>query len=155
MKVKFIRWLGYIIPVIESSTRMKIYYYLLTQNRPVSIRKIQQDLGLSTPSLVLYHIRKLKEEGYITEVPEGYIVNKVILEDYIKIKSKIIPKSLFLSSFYITAILITAIFFFYSPKIAVIYSIIILAVGASISLYDYLNKRNRFEIIPKRKEKNL
>ena len=43
-------------------TTWKVYKYVL-ENGPTGIREIQKSLRLSTPSLVLYHLNKLEQEG--------------------------------------------------------------------------------------------
>lgn len=123
---------------------MKIYFYILSQGKPVGIRKIQRELGLSTPSLVMYHIKKLKEQGYISETPDGFVVSKVILEDYIKVKNSVIPKSLFNSSFIITGLLLSIVIYLTSgPSTSAFYSMIILAVAGTLNLLEALKKRSK------------
>jgi predicted transcriptional regulator len=87
-------------------TTLKIYNYMLKQKRPVKLTKIQRDLNISSKSLVHYHLKKLVEEGLVKEVDEGYVVSKVVLEDYIKIRSMILPYSIFLASFFVTSLVI-------------------------------------------------
>ncbi|AEB94362.1 winged helix-turn-helix domain-containing protein [Metallosphaera cuprina] len=69
-----------------TGTRRKIYYYLMKQRGPVPLRRIQRELDLSSPSLALYHLKKLEENGLVKETEEGYIVAKIVLEDYIRVK---------------------------------------------------------------------
>jgi len=128
-----------------NNTRMRIYYYLLTQAKPVPIRKIQRDLGISTPSLVLYHIRRLKEMGYVRETEDGYVVNKVVLEDYVKIRHALIPKVFFMASFLLTALILTWTVLRPHGEIALIYSSLVMGVGGVINTYEAIKKRSKLK----------
>jgi hypothetical protein len=59
---------------------------------------------LSSPSLATYHLSKLEETGLLKKESDGFIVNKVILEDSIRIKRFLIPRFLFYSFFAILAL---------------------------------------------------
>lgn len=124
-----------------NSTRMKIYYYLLKQKKPVPIKKIQKDLKISSVSLVYYHIRKLEEEGLVKETPEGYIVQKVILSEFIRIKNYVIPLSAFWASFFVSSLILMITFLVINKPLAgEIFGIIISAIASAIFIYDILKK---------------
>ncbi len=40
---------------------LAIYFFLLGQTEPISGREIQRRMGISSPSLALYHLKKLEE----------------------------------------------------------------------------------------------
>ncbi|BDB98994.1 transcriptional regulator [Saccharolobus caldissimus] len=128
-----------------TGTAKKIYYYLLKQRKPAGIRKIQKDLNLSSPSIVSYHIRKLMEEGLVKEVENGYVVAKVIVEDYVKFKNTIIPRSLFLASFFLTSLVILIYLIFYHPFSAEIFSLIIISIATGTTIYDVIKKYRKLK----------
>jgi predicted transcriptional regulator len=66
-------------------TTYKVYRYILKQNRPVGISDVQKGLGLSSPSVSQYHIRKLLQLGMIREEQSGYVIDKMVLENIIRI----------------------------------------------------------------------
>lgn len=76
-----------------SPIQKKIYNYLSECAEKPTIRKIGQDLGISSPSLVISHIRKLEKMGYIKYHPKEvgiqpivtYSFKKVITKDYYQI----------------------------------------------------------------------
>jgi len=79
----------------------------------VGIHEVQNGLGLSSPSVAHYHIRKLVEEGLVKEGQSGYLVDKVLFENMIRIKKSIIPVqaaylTLFLSSLAVLLIFLRA-----------------------------------------------
>jgi predicted DNA-binding transcriptional regulator len=67
-------------------TTYRIYRYMLKQGRPMGISDVQRALGLSSPSVSQYHIRKLLRLGLIREEQEGYVIDKVVLESVIRIR---------------------------------------------------------------------
>jgi hypothetical protein len=64
---------------------------MLKQREPVGISEIQRGVGLSSPSVSQYHVRKLLQLGLIREEQGGYLVDKVILENVIRIRRVSIP----------------------------------------------------------------
>ena len=56
-----------------SGTTLKVYAYLVSRGEPVGPREITRALGLSSPSLAYYHLRKLEELGFVRRESEGYI----------------------------------------------------------------------------------
>ncbi|WP_338603819.1 winged helix-turn-helix domain-containing protein [Sulfolobus tengchongensis] len=128
-----------------TGTARKIYLYLLRQRRPVGIRKIQKDLNLSSPSIVSYHIKRLMEEGLVKEVDEGYVVAKIILEDYIRFKNVIIPRSLFLSSFLISSLAILIYLIFLHPFSADVFSLVVIFIITIITIFDVIKKYKKLK----------
>jgi DNA-binding transcriptional ArsR family regulator len=127
-------------------TRRKIYYYILKQKNAVSIRKIQRDLNLSSPSLVQYHLKKLEEDGLIKETEKGYVVSKVVLSDYIKFANFLIPISAFLASFFLTSLIILLLFLRTHIIAAQVFSDIIISISAAIFMYDVIKKYREIKI---------
>ncbi len=80
-------------------TSLDVYRYLLKNGKPVGVREMQRALSLSTPSLAAYHLDKLEEAGLIKKENGNYVINKVVLEDCIKISRFLIPRYLFYSVF--------------------------------------------------------
>lgn len=91
-------------------TTWKVYKYVL-ENGPTGLRAIQKSLRLSTPSLVLYHLNKLEEEGIIKKDEQGYTATKILLRNRVKVKRWLVPRYFFYSLFMIAAIIVqTSIF---------------------------------------------
>ncbi|AWR97028.1 helix-turn-helix domain-containing protein [Acidianus sulfidivorans JP7] len=127
--------------ISSNSTRKKIYYYLLKQKSPVNIKKIQKDLNISSVSLVYYHIRKLEEEGLVKETDEGYVVEKVVLSEFIRLYNHVIPTSVFWASFFISSLFLMIIFLILNrPLDGEIFGIIIVSITSAIFINDILKK---------------
>lgn len=80
-------------------TTLEVYRFLLKSNKPVGAREVQKALDLSTPSLAVYHLSKLEDVGLLKREDGGYAINKVVLEDGIKISRFLIPRFLFYAIF--------------------------------------------------------
>lgn len=83
---------------------LKVYKFVLRSDRPVGIREVQRALSLSSPTLALYHINKLEEAGLIKKESNGYIVDRVILENLIRFRRILIPRNFFYMMFLITSL---------------------------------------------------
>ena len=58
---------------------------------PVRLHQLQKDLGLSSSSVAEYHVGKLLRMGLIRESEEGYVTDRVIVENMIRIRRTVIP----------------------------------------------------------------
>ena len=72
-------------------TTYHVYRFMLKQRQPVGISDIQRGIGLSSPSVAQYHVRKLLQMGLIREEQGGYLVDKVVFENVIRIRRVSIP----------------------------------------------------------------
>ncbi len=87
-------------------TALDVYRFLLKKNKPVGVREVQRALGLSSPSVATYHLTKLEELGILKKDASGYSVNKVLLEQSIKINRFLVPRYLFYTIFAVAVLLI-------------------------------------------------
>jgi hypothetical protein len=84
--------------VLKGSTR-EVYRFLLKSGKPVGTREIQRALNLSSSSLAAYHLTKLEEAGLLKKENGSYVVDKVVLEDCVKVSRFLIPRFLFYAIF--------------------------------------------------------
>jgi DNA-binding transcriptional ArsR family regulator len=125
----------------SNETRKKIYYYLLKQGKPIGLKKIQRDLGISSPSLVHYHLKRLEEQGLVKETPEGYVINKVILSEFVKIANHLIPISAFWSSFFLTSLALEIILLLTGKIIdSAVFGSIIVGISSALSVKELIKK---------------
>lgn len=99
-------------------TDLYVYRYLLKVGKPVGIRELQRALQLSSPSVAQYHLVKLERAGLIRKEQGNYVVHKVTLENFIKIRCFLVPKNLFYS-FFAAVILIFDLAFLSQENLAV------------------------------------
>ena len=90
---------------------LRVYKYAIKQNKPVGVREVQRALKFKSPTSASYHLVKLEEAGLLKQTTEGYIVEKMVLENYIKLRRMLISKYLLLSLFFATALIIEIMIF--------------------------------------------
>ena len=85
---------------------LQVYRFIIRKNGPARVREIQRSLGFSSPSLVLYHLKKLKEAGLIKEEGTGYVADKVLLRNLVRFRSALIPRYFFYFLFFAFGIIL-------------------------------------------------
>jgi DNA-binding Lrp family transcriptional regulator len=124
------------IEALLKGTTWKVYKYIL-ENGPAGIREIQKQLKLSTPSLAIYHLNKLEQEGIIKKDKNGYTAQKIFLKNRVKIRKMLIPRHFFYSLLIISALIVQLAIF--KPHIITrdyTFSLTIMATIAAICLYE-------------------
>jgi hypothetical protein len=92
-------------------TTLEVYRLLLKKGKPLGTREVQRALNLSSPSLAVYHLAKLEDAGLLKRQNGNYVIDKVILEDTIKISRFLLPRYLFYAIFAIVALIVDLVFF--------------------------------------------
>jgi len=116
---------------------LKVYRYILQNDRPVGIREVQRGLNLSSPTLALYHMNKLEEAGLIKKEADGYVADRIILQNLIRLRRVLIPRNFFYMIFLITS-LVMLIVFLRPPTLSreYIFSLAVISVAAATSVYE-------------------
>ena len=96
---------------VLTGNTVRVYRYALKQRKPIGIREVQRALKLSSPTLAAFHLEKLEQAGLLKQTPEGYIVEKLILENYVRFRQLLFPKYLFYFAAFTTSVLLQIIFF--------------------------------------------
>jgi hypothetical protein len=89
--------------IIESELKGKtllVYMHMLKRpNDPVGVRRVQRELGFSSPSVSSYHLNKLQDLGLIENVYGDYkIVRDIkvgVLRQFITLGGLMLPRYLF------------------------------------------------------------
>jgi DNA-binding transcriptional ArsR family regulator len=93
-------------------TTLRVYWALLKKGREgAGPREVMRDLGLSSPSVAVYHLEKLRGLGLAEKNSEGaYIVRdevKVeIFSDYVRVVGTMLPRYLFYSVLFTTMLVV-------------------------------------------------
>lgn len=117
-------------------TTLKVYRYIL-RHGPVRVREVQRALNFSSPRLASYHIEKLVRDGLIKDVGEGYVADKVILENIVRIRRLLIPRYLFYAIFFLTLLIMELTLL--NPKIPIreyLLAIFTTAIATAIFLWE-------------------
>jgi DNA-binding Lrp family transcriptional regulator len=97
-------------PDILRGLTLKIYKFILKNNSPLGIREIQRALNLSSPTLALYHVNKLEEAGLIKKQGTGYVADRIVLENCIRLKRTLVPRFVFYTIFLSVTLIILTVF---------------------------------------------
>ena len=96
---------------VLKGTTLEIYRYLLKKGKPQGTREVQRALNSSSPSLAVYHLAKLEDAGLLKRENGDYVVDRVILEDTIKISRYFVPRYLFYAIFAVVGLGVDLAFF--------------------------------------------
>jgi len=93
---------------------LRVYWYLFKNARSVGVRETQRALSMSSPSIALYHLEKLRELGIADKNAQGeYELKQQVpvgtLKMFLKVGHLILPRYLFYAIFFTTAALAYAI----------------------------------------------
>jgi predicted DNA-binding transcriptional regulator len=86
---------------------LKVYLYMLRQGKPVGVREVQRELGLSSPSVAFHHIEKLVRLGVVEQDKLGdyFVAKKVdpgIMQAFVNVGRFSLPRVAFYSVFFTT-----------------------------------------------------
>jgi DNA-binding transcriptional ArsR family regulator len=116
---------------------LKVYRFILKNSNPSGIREIQRALHLSSPTLALYHVNKLEEAGLVKKHLDGYIADRVVLENFIRLKRTLIPRHFFYVVFFAAALVFLGTFL--RPEVMTreyVFSIVAIAVAEIAAIYE-------------------
>jgi len=114
-------------------TTLKVYRYALKSRKPIGVREVHRALKLSSPTLSSYHLSKLERAGLLKQTPEGYVIDKVILHNFVRLSKLLIPRYLFYSLFFATATFIEVVLFKPSVLTREYVFAVIISVAATVS----------------------
>jgi len=96
---------------VLTGNTVRVYRYAIKQRKPVGVREVQRALELSSPTLAAFHLEKLEEAGLLRQTPEGYVVEKLVLENFVRFRQLLLPKYLFYFAAFTTSVLLQIILF--------------------------------------------
>lgn len=123
---------------------LKVYRFILKNDRPVGIREVQRALNLSSPTLALYHINKLEEAGLIRKQLDGYVADRIILENLVRLRRVLVPRNSFYMMFFITSLIILAVFL--RPPVLTreyVFSLAVVSIAVATSVFETVKSLSR------------
>ncbi|MDG6904197.1 MAG: helix-turn-helix transcriptional regulator [Nitrososphaerota archaeon] len=130
-----------------NSTTQRVYRFLYRQGgKPVGVHDVQNGLALSSPSVAHYHIRKLVDQGLAREEAGGYVVDKLIFENMIRIRRAVIPfQTTYLALFASTFVILLTVFRSDTISGAYIFALLVNALAIGIFIYETMKSlRQKF-----------
>ncbi len=117
---------------------LKIYLYMLKQNRPVGVREVQRDLQLSSPSVAFHHIEKMVRLGVVEQDQLGnYVIAKKvdpgILQAFVNVGKFSLPRVGFYAVFFST---IAAAYVLSNLRFLDVYALVASLGGAAVFWYE-------------------
>ena len=116
---------------------LKVYKFILKSDRPIGIREVQRALNLSSPTLALYHINKLEEAGLIKKELNGYVADRIVLENLVRLRRFLIPRNFFYTVFLLTSLVFLLVFL--RPPVLTreyVFSLGVVSVATATSIYE-------------------
>jgi DNA-binding transcriptional ArsR family regulator len=118
-----------------------VYWHIFKADRPVGVRETQRALSLSSPSIALYHLEKLREVGILEKDNDGqYSVKETIqvgsLKMFLKVGHVILPRYLFYAVFLTTATGVYAAMSAVLNGVVQMPAVLLGVAGAGISWYE-------------------
>ena len=118
-------------------TTYRVYNYILKQDHPVGISDVKRALGFSSSSVSEYHLKKLLGLGLIREEEGGYVIDKVVVENVIRIGHRSVPTYAGYASFFGVSLLVLIVFLRPSSITSLFFfALAIDTIALSISLYE-------------------
>jgi len=122
-------------------TTLKVYWYLFKSPRAIGVRETQRALSMSSPSIALYHLEKLRELGVADKNTGGeYSLKQQVqvgsLKQFLKVGHLILPRYLFYAVFLSTAVVVYSIEAVAQTGTVDPAAIVLGATGAGISWYE-------------------
>lgn len=118
---------------------LSVYWYMLRHTEPLTAREIQRGAKLSSPSLSMHHLERLRQYGLVEKDVHGQYtvardVRMGILNQFMGKGRLMVPRFLFYATFFssLTAALATLAFWFADWYSA---ALIVLLIGACIVLW--------------------
>ncbi len=119
-------------------TTLKVYRYLFKSGQPASIRDVQRGLELSSPSVAEYHLKKLAQSGLVREGNDGYVVDRIVWQNMIRMRRTVIPFQAVYSLFFAAALVMMVAFFRNQTAQGYLFGLAIVGIGLGFSLYETL-----------------
>jgi DNA-binding transcriptional ArsR family regulator len=118
-------------------TTLRVYRFIFKAGKPVGISELQEGLGFSSSSVASYHVSKLLEAGLIREQDKGYVMDKVVFDNMVRVRRTLIPFQTAYMAFFAVAFLIL-LTYLRPPQITSTYgfALVVCLVGVATSLYE-------------------
>ena len=89
---------------VLSGTTLRVYRFLYRAGTTLGVHEVQRGVGLATASTAHYHLRKLVDAGLAQERDGGYVVDRVIFENMLRIGKSLIPIQTTFMAFFATTL---------------------------------------------------
>ncbi|MHB8566610.1 MAG: hypothetical protein ACYC7D_07850 [Nitrososphaerales archaeon] len=116
-------------PSRSTGTTLKVYRLLYREGKPLGLFEVQKKASLSSPSVARYHLDKLLNQGLVSEKDGGFVVERTVFENMIRIRRSLIPLQTTFVIFFGTTLV--GLFLIFRP--ATISSLFVAAVAINLA----------------------
>lgn len=124
---------------LKGST-LRVYWHLLKSRKPTTLRRLQRDLGFSSPSVALYHLEKLMDMGLVKKVRGDYELKKTVsleaTSSFIRISHLMVPRYAFYTTFFFSLLIVFIVRYAYPLSLQGFFALVFGATGLLISGYE-------------------
>ena len=140
--------------IVESELRgvtLRVYWHILgSKNRSVGVRPVQRALGLSSPSVAMHHLEKLRTLGLLEKdlTGEYHLIEHVkvgVLRDFVGVLGFLLPRYLFYSTMFTVMLVLYPIF--YPPNFSA-HNIMAFVYGGSVALVSWTETYRAWRLRP-------
>lgn len=122
-------------------TTLQVYWHLLRSGKPTSIRRLQRELGFSSPSVASYHLEKLLNmelirRNAIGDYELGKTVSLEVMNSFVKISRLMIPRYMFYTMFFFTLLIVFIVRYSQTLSIQGIFALAFGGSGFVITAYE-------------------
>ena len=116
-----------------TGTTYRVYRYLFKAGVPIGVYDIQRALNLSSPSVAQYHVKKLLQMGLIKEESQGYVLDKIVFDNIIRIRRIAIPTQVGYVAFF--AVILGALLTLRPSVLSSVYFIAIISSATALLIF--------------------
>lgn len=108
----------------------------------MNIHDVQRGLNLSSASVAQYHLRKLLQAGLIEEQDGGFLVDRIVFENMIRVRRSLIPFQIGYVAFFGTLLVFLLIFLNDSKQTGSVFLFAIFVTVSAIALFGFETVRS-------------
>jgi predicted DNA-binding transcriptional regulator len=122
---------------VLKGTTLRVYRFIFKAGRPVGVSEVQEGLSFSSSSVASYHVSKLLQAGLIREQDKGYVVDRTVFDNLVRVRRMLIPFQTAYLAFFVVAFLIL-LTYLRPPQLTSMYgfALAVCLVAAATSLYE-------------------
>jgi len=122
-------------------TTLRVYWHLLRSGKPTTIRRLQRELGLSSPSVASYHLEKLMDLNVVKKNVMGdYELKKTVslevMSSFVRISHLMIPRYIFYTTFFFTLLIVFVVGYASSLSLQGVFALVFGVSGLVITGYE-------------------
>jgi len=122
-------------------TTLRVYWHLLRSGEPTTMRRLQRDLGFSSPSVASYHLEKLMDIDLVKKNVRGnYELKKTVsleaTSSFVRISHLMIPRYVFYTTFFLTLLIVFIVGYASSLSLQGVFALVFGVSGFIITGYE-------------------